>query len=356
MAQLTSLTDWRSAPRLYLHTRNGVQEPVSGRGRRYWVVARELCQFFRIPLLPDAAIKLQLDALGLQIKRLSPFVETGSHYHFSSSFISLWLWDQGAVREAAGAIGVDIGRMRILPETALTPTATEGVRLIVTSSGVEGQSWSQASLAASRWWPAPPDERSWVLFQRGASVMPDRIAASPPEPRQLPWLNRPWTRTPAMAAHGLAQIDVRLAAAGLGVVLLVAYAYFGGEWLRLAHEVHGASSESAAQVNAIEPELQARTTALANAAAIESLRKLDRFPGQLALMARVGEILPRNEVHLADWTFEHGKLQMVVAADHRLDAVFFVRSLEKIPGFSGVAAEPLNNDSALRIRLTVDPK
>ena len=357
MAQLTSLMAWRSAPpRLYLHTRNGVQEPASGHGRRYWVVARELCRFFQIPLLPDAAVKRQLDALGLQIKRLSPFAETGSHFHFSPDFVSLWLWDQGAVQEAAASIGADIGRLRILPETALMPGATEGVRLVVTSNGIEGQSWSQASLAASRWWPALPDSRSWVLFQRGASVPPDRIAASLPQPQRLDWLNRPWTRAPASASHGLARIDLRLAAAGLGVAILIGYGYFGGEWLRLAREVHMASSQSAARLGALEPELQTRTTALANAAAIESLRKLDRFPSQLALMARVAEILPRNTAHFAEWTFEHGKLQVAVAADHRLDAVFFVRSLEKIPGLTGVAAEPLGNGNALRIRLTVEPR
>lgn len=47
---------------------------------------------------------------------------------------------------------------------------------------------------------------------------------------------------------------------------------------------------------------------------------------------------------------------MTVAADHPLDALYFVRSLEKIDGFKNVAAERAGGDNSLRIRLMVDPK
>jgi hypothetical protein len=145
-----------AAPRLYLHTTNGVREPVGRRGRRYWVVSRALCRFFKVPLAAEAAVSNQLDALALQVARLSPFAETGSHFHFTEDFVSLWLWDLQAVRNAGEAIGVDVARLWILPETALLPAAEEGVRLVRTIEGVEAQSWRKGSLVASRRWPALP--------------------------------------------------------------------------------------------------------------------------------------------------------------------------------------------------------
>lgn len=45
-----------------------------------------------------------------------------------------------------------------------------------------------------------------------------------------------------------------------------------------------------------------------------------------------------------------------MAADHPLDALYFVRSLEKIDGFKNVGAERAGGDNSLQIRLAVDPK
>jgi hypothetical protein len=353
--QLASITRWTSAPlRLYLHTRNGVREPQPGRARPYWVVARELCRFFRIPLLPGASVKQQLDALALQTRRVSVFEVTGSHCHFGADFVSLWLWDQGSVQQAAEAIGVDLARIRVLPETALVQGATDGVRLVETLDGFEGQSWINGSLAASRIWPAPPDDRAWVLFQRGASVPPDRITATTPMALQLEWLDRPWTRSRLSPRLGLAQVNLPLVAACTGAALLIAYGYLGAEWLRIERDIGAIKAQAAAHSNEVEPELKARTTALSNAAAVDSLRQLDKFPTQLALMARVAEIMPANETRFIEWLFDRGKLQLTVAAAHRLDALYFVRALQRLRGFKNVEAERAFDENSLRIRFSIE--
>lgn len=354
---MSSLMPWRTRmPRLYLHMKDGVREPLGGRGTRYWVVARELCRVFQVPLLPEASVRQQLDALALQIDRLSPFQETGHHFHLGSEFICLWLWDQSAVQSAAEAIGVQLDRVRVLPETALRPSGLDGMRLVETLGGIEGQSWSNGNLAASRWWGAPPDMRSWMLFQRGASLPPDRIVATIPAPRELGWLDRPWTRMPAIGARGLAGLDLRLVAASVGILIVAAYGYGGAEWLRINLSTAQARAESAQLLNGVDPLLEARTTALANESTIDKLRQLDRFPGQIGLMAGVAAVLPHNDTHFVDWNFDRGQLQVTVAANHRLDAVYFVKSLEAVNGFKNVAAERANNDNTLRIRLLVAPK
>lgn len=357
MRPLNAVIPWpRPSTRFYLHARGGVEAPQTGRGRAYWLVSRELCRFVQVPLLLDATIKQQLDALALQVTRLSPFRTTGSHFHLGGEFISLWLWDQAMVREAADAVGADVERLRILPETAMRPPGGDGVRLVEALDGVEGQHWSQGSLAASRWWPAPPDQRAWMLFQRGASVSPADINPATPEPLQLGWLDRPWTRTPSTVSLGLAQIDLQLVVAGLGAALLVAYGYTGSEWLRLARDVHAAAITDTSRLGTIEPVLQARTTALENEKAIDGLLKLDRYPSQITMLTRVAQILPHNETHLTDWTFDRGQLQVSIAADHRLDAVYFVKALEGTGMFKQVAAERGINDNSLRVRMTVQPK
>ena len=357
MRELASLTRLGAAlPRLYLHSRHGVREPANGRGRAYWVMARDLCRFFRVPLVAGATVKQQLDALALQTSRLSPFEDTGSHCHFGPDFISLWLWDQAAARQAAEGAGVDIARVRVLPEGALVPPATDGVRLIETLDGFEGQRWSNGCLAASRLWPAPPDDRAWVLFQRGASVPPDRITATAPAVMQLPWLDRPWTRSRLSAALGLGQINLQYVAACVGAAILIAFGYLGSEWLRIERDIHAVRVQAAAHESQIGPVVKARATALADVTAVDNLRNLDKFPSQLALMAQVAEIMPQNETRLIEWLFEHGQLQVTVAAAHRLDALYFVRALQGIKGFKNVESSRAFDENSLRLKLVVEPR
>jgi hypothetical protein len=352
-ATLTSR--FAAQPRLYLQRPAEVEEPSVRRGRRYWAVSRSLCRFFRIALLADASSARQLEALRLQIERLSPFAETGSHFHFGVNFINLWLWDSQAVGDAANAIGVDLRRVSVLPETALQPPG-DGVRVIKCLDGIEGQCWDQGSLVASRWWSSPPDSRSWVLFQRGAAVGPDRLAANPPPTAAMPWLARPWTNSPTDSWSGLGNIDMRFAAAGIAVVLLIGYAYFGAQWLRLLWDRSAVERQIEAHSTDVAPVVEARIAALGSAAAIRRLRQLDPYPSQMALMARVADILPKNETHLTEWSYDRGQLEMTVAADHPLDSVFFVRALERIDRFKSVSVERAGGDNTLRIRLSVEPR
>jgi hypothetical protein len=343
-------------PRLYLQRAAAVEEPLVRYGRRYWVVPRSLCRFFKIPPLADASNDRQLDALRLQIERLSPFVESGSHFHFGANFINLWLWDAQVVSDAATAIGIDLRRVSVLPESALQP-AGEGVRMIECLDGVEGQCWNQGSLVASRWWPTPPDSRNWVLFQRGAAVSPDRLTTNPPAAVALPWLPRPWTNSRTDGWGGISNIDLRLAAAGIAVALLIGYDYLGMEWLRLSWARSAVERQITVHSAEVAPTVEARIAALENAGVIQRLRRLDPYPSQLSLMARVADILPKNETHLTEWSYDRGQLEMTVAADHPLDAVFFVRALERVDGFKSVAVERAGGgDNSLRIRLTVEPQ
>ncbi len=343
------------APRLFFETASGIEEPPPGRGRRYWVVARSLCRFFKVPLLPGASRGRQLDMLGLEVKRLSPFAETGWHLDLGADFAGIWLWDQGVTRAAATAVGLDIPRLRVVPEPAMLPPGDDEVRLIETLDGIEGQHWVAEHLVASRWWRDLPDDRAWLMFQRGASLAPDRLDRATPQPLRLPWLTRPWTTTRRPGSMDLARIDIRLVAASVAAAAMIVYGYQAAQWLRVSRDVAGLTDEIVRRSQAIEPLLEARTRALDNQSAIRVLHELDRFPSQLALMARVAEVLPRDRTRLTAWVYDRGQLELGIAADQPLDVVKLVRSLEGVDHFKSVAAERTGTNNSLRLRVTLDP-
>jgi hypothetical protein len=344
------------ARRLYLETTVGVELPPRGRGRCYWIVARELCRFFRVPLLAEAARAHQRDALALDIRRLSPFELTGSHYHLSPGFASLWLWDQQRTQTAGAAVGVDVSRVRVLPEPALLPAMQSGVRLIETLRGFDGQYWDKGGLSASRWWPRVPDERAWILFLRGASVAPDLTSPVVPAAIHLSWLERRWTKTRNTNSFDLSRLDLRLVAAGAAAVLLVAYGYQVAESVRVGQDLRRLAQEIDARSTAIEPLLSARTQALDNQSAVRALRQLDPFPDQLSLMAQVAEVLPGDGTHFIEWLYDRGHLDLTLAGDQPLDVVRFVRLLERSGAFNGVAAERTGNNNTLRLGASVEAR
>ena len=339
--------------RLYVETLGGVQLPPAGRGRRYWIVSRGLCRFFRVELLGNTASAGQRDALNLEIKRLSPFEETGSWIHLSNKFASVWLWDQAVTRAAGALVGVDVDRMRVVPEPAMLPPGDTDARLIEGVDGYEGQYWSDGGVSASRWWPRCPDERAWLLFQRGASVSPEAVRLGIPAPLRLNWIERPWTRARTAGSFDLSRLDMRLLAASGVIAALLAYGYQGAGYVHARLALAAQERELAERASAIEPVLTARTQALGDLAAIEARRSLNPFPSQLAIMARVAEMLPAEGAHLDDWLYDRGQLELSIASDKPLDIVGLVRSLQASGTFKDVAAERTGDNKTLRLRASV---
>jgi len=343
-----------SPPRLYLETAQGVVQPPPGRGRRYWIVARSLCRFFNVPVPAGASPGRQREIVVLELKRLSPFDETGWHLDLGPDFAAIWLWDRRATRAAAAAIGLDAGRLRVVPEPAMLPPGGDGIRLVQTLEGVEGQHWIGGHLVASRWWRELPDGRAWLSFVRGSGLLPGHDRATPP-PRGLSWLARPWTASSRSGAFDLARVDLRVVAAAVAAAVIILYAYQGAQWARIARDTAAVGAEIDQRSRAIEPVLEARRRALDNLSAIRLLHDLDRFPSQLALMARIAEALPGGGTRFTAWSYDQGQLELGIASDQPLDVVKLVRSLEGADHFKSVAAERTGAGNSLRLRLTLDP-
>ena len=136
---------------------------------------------------------------------------------------------------------------------------------------------------------------------------------------------------------------------------MIGYGYQAAQWLRVDRDVVRLTDEIAQRSQAVEPLLEARTRALNNQSAIGVLHELDRFPSQLALMARVTEVLPSDRTRFTAWVYDRGQLELGIAADRPLDVVKLVRALEGLDHFKSVAAERTGTDNSLRLHVTLDP-
>src|SRR5260221_161828 len=89
-----------------------------------------------------------------------------------------------------------------------------------TTAGVEEP---PPHVVGSGWGRALRTAGPWMMFRRGASLMPERLDRAPPHPLRLPGLTRPWTTTRRPGSLDLARIDVRLVAAAVAAAAMIVY-------------------------------------------------------------------------------------------------------------------------------------
>jgi hypothetical protein len=100
------------------------------------------------------------------------------------------------------------------------------------------------------------------------------------------------------------------------------------------------------------PVIADREGALANLDYLAGFAKLDPYPPQLSLLARVAENLPSNGAQLASWAYQSGDLQFTVFSPaSSLDILFYVKAYSSVPGFTDVAAERAEGPRSLRVKL-----
>jgi hypothetical protein len=190
---------------------------------------------FRVFQPPNAARATLKDFAAVKAREWAPFAEAAYHLHLTDDAVRIWTWDAARVRDAMSAMGVDPGRVTVLPETALYERGADGLHLIECVEGFEGQFWADGELTASRWWPAPPSPVQWIDFQRVGGVQP--FGDAPPVEAPV-WRRRPWTDSGAGLAFGIERRGRELVLVGAGL-LIAGYGYFGGA---LIHDALSLSS------------------------------------------------------------------------------------------------------------------
>jgi hypothetical protein len=336
------------SPGFFLQRHDGVQPRSTWRGRRYWVVSRRLCGFrpFRLPSADRVALK---DFAALKVREWAPYAEAGYYLHLMDDTVRIWAWDSARVKDAMGTMGIDPGRVTVLPETALQERGTDGPHLIECVEGCEGQIWSAGELKASRWWHDPPSQAQWRDFQRGSGIQP--LGDAPPVEAPV-WRRRPWTDSGASLAFGIESRGRELILVGAGL-LITGYGYFGGAL------VHDALTLSAVEDRLQRTERQAapvvadRDRAISNEDFLARFAELSPFPSQFELFAKIAEKLPTNGSRIIAWSYHQGELQFTIFSPSSIDILFYVRTYAAVDGFTDVTAKSGEADQTLRIKLRV---
>jgi hypothetical protein len=319
------------------------------------VLSRALCRYRVFPLLADSNPAKRLAAIDLKIAEWSPWPETARLVYEDGKRIGVWIWDRASVDAQIEASGLRPERVTVMPETGLQPRGVDGLRHVKTLDGSEGQWWVDGLLAASRWWPEPPDRAEWVRFQRAAGVPPESSSEAAGEPEALPELARPWLS--ANAFRSGQTLGRRLAPAywalAAGYVLLIGV--YAGQAIADRIVLSRIEAERAAATAEAQPRIEERAAALRDLDAAAKLQALSPYPSPLEIFVKIADMLPRNGTKLTQWSFQTGELEFTVVAPTGVEAPAYVKTLQNIPGFTNVSAEHVGSDKTLKVKLKVSP-
>ncbi|TAK99891.1 MAG: hypothetical protein EPO08_15210 [Rhodospirillaceae bacterium] len=232
----------------------------------------------------------------------------------------------------------------------------DGVRLATMTDGVEGQVWREGALVATRWWPAPPPVREWVVFLRAAGADLSQPLSAQPASVDSPLLNVPWTSASAPITDFWSLIQNDRAAAIAAAVLAAPFLYLFGEAsvLGIAETRLNVAMANLSQANqSIRME---RSDALADLGTIQRYLTLEPYPPQFQVMATAAGLLRDKKLSISEWSYDSGNLEFVIHGDNPLDATFYIEAFEGNPTFANVSATSENQEHDLRLRMQVNPK
>lgn len=304
---------------------------------------------FDLKQVPRAKRK---QALQLKLKQWSPHIDSGHYSVWQGDTVSVWCWDAARLNRLLGDAKLDARRVRIVPESVYYPRHSNGIRLLKCLSGYEAQRWRDDRLLHSRWWPALPDGDTWLAFQRDASVQPHEQCVDAPAAATPAMLELPWADTESGAGNtGLRNEKLAVVA---GVFLLsLSTLYFGLVLMKFRGADQARQAEISEMQETGRPVLDARRLALDDLARINVLRGLDSSPSQLALMAKVAETLPKDEMTLKEWAFQNGSLKITFVSTAQLSSSNLVNAFQTTGMFSNVKALPGNDPKIMTLQMDV---
>ena len=99
--------------------------------------------------------------------------------------------------------------------------------------------------------------------------------------------------------------------------------------------------------------MQARGQALDHLMRINTLRALAKYPGQLALMAKVAGVLPQDKSYLKDWDFQAGQLKITIASTSDISTTFLIGVLQQAGPFRDVKALPGRDTKSVTFQMDI---
>lgn len=340
--------------RRFVQTTGKTEEPPGRLGRTQWVLTRPLYRFQTFDLVQVPA-RSRSQALKLELAQWTPFANSGYFVGWSGAQALVWSWNADKVSAAMAARGLKPKSVQILPESLLQAPVENGLCLTRCLEGFEGQLWRNTMLARSRWWPQAPTADEWLSFQRDAAVPPNDQQYQPPVAREAQPGARPWLRQ-SEAAENLAILIERPLIA-LGLLCMIAPAcWFGFSLYKVQQQTEQLLDRQARLQASAAPVMKARSEALDSLARIKALQALARYPGQLALMAKVAEALPNPALTLKDWDFSGHQLKVTLAGPTDVPVTPTIDLLQRAGPFAAVQAVPGRDPKSVTFQMDVLPK
>lgn len=337
--------------RRFFHGSEKTETPQNRFGAVQWILARPMYRFQRFDLA-QIPPKNRSQALRLELAQWTPFANSDYYVGWQGSHALVWGWDADKVQQAVVAQGLKPKRARILPESVLQSPLNNGLRVIRCREGFEGQLWHDGQLERSRWWPQLPELAEWLMFQRDAGIPPNDQQAHSPPPCARSLNARPWLNEAGSAGDQIMQRE-RLVIA-LGILLLSAPSFWYGFSL---YKLQLATEQLLAQQEKLqrkaEPIMQARLQAQDYLDRINELRAVAPYPEQLALMARVAQVLPPDRSYIKDWDFQSGQLKITINSAGDISTTTLVGVLQRAGSFRDVKALPGRDPKSVTFQMDV---
>ena len=346
--------------RLFSNKRNVIQNrgetvQLPGPSRHpYWIVGRGLCMY-RSEDFSNVPRSKRRSALALKLPVWSPFERTGHYCVWSGGSAMVWFWDDDKVRTASDARRVGAGvreaaRARVLPETVFHSRKTDGLHLQACREGFELQYWRSRMLADAFWFPDRPDEQSlrWFLDRQGTDAQGAELSTPAPAGTELS--PEPWPISLALGEWFEANERILVASCLLAMILVAVWQE--ARFWKVHYLEQAVESELSRVQDTLDPLLAARNELLSLRRTNRALADLLREPSQARLMGLVDRALPGSRAKFREWRYQQSELTVLVE-DPDLDPITYVRSLEAVPLFDRVRAEPARGDNRIEITLRV---
>lgn len=284
-------------------------------------------------------------AANLAAKRDYPDDDARHFIVWENGVAHTWVW-------VSPEPDFDADETHWLPESVLLAKPdSDGPRLLQLSTGFEGQVWEEGGLAASHYWPQPPDAAEWLRFLRSAGCGASQPGHAPrahtveflPAPwgessRQLPW-------PPARVERG------SWVAAGCLVAVLLGWQIMAlGVWSvaesRASQRVEALREESA-------PLLAAREDAQRALDELTDYVRLQTVRADYQLVADVVQGLPQD-ARIVTWRRDGDLLQVQVRSSET-DPRVFVGAFHQDPVLADVSATPTTGEGQMQLDFRLRP-
>ena len=256
-----------------------------------------------------------------------------------STQASVWTWDRQAITDLTGKPS-----LRVLPEPLARRPLESGARVVRALSGFDGEIWHNNFCVASRWWPEPPSEMEWDIFQRGAQsrYWPTEPNGTPllyalPEVEAASWISdRVWV-APTWSER-LRSITPGQLLLGAAILFAAPLAYNVSKIAQLNAEISGLEQEVEDRTREAQPWLQNRRRALAQLNQITAMSDLGAPEALIYALMDMEAALVTADARASAINYDAPTLEVRLdgGADSSLNVVSLVQSLESSTNWSEV--------------------